>query len=264
MNNLQTKSTVEVIELNSKILTKEMKINVYLPYGYDHERAYPVLYFLHGRDSNHNIVHFIGMNKVADSLIQSGQIKPMIIVFPQIDNSHGINSSELYTEVTDPTCSERIINLGRYEDYFFKEMIPLIQSKYYTDRENCYIGGISGGGYAALHLAFNHPNLFSKVGGHMPAIELDLQEDDKPFYPDEQSWLRYNPITIAKHNTIENIKVYLDCGNQDEGEFYNGCDLLYRYLKDKNVDVQYNLFDGGHNLIYITENLENYLRFYSE
>ncbi len=43
---------------------------------------------------------------------------------------------------------------------------------------------------------------FSKVGGHMPAIELTLEKEDTPYFKDTSVWEKYDPITIAKNNEI--------------------------------------------------------------
>jgi len=60
--------------------------------------------------------------------------------------------------VPDPGDNNRIINLGMYEDYFMKEIVPLTDKTFNTikDRKGRYIGGISAGGYAALHNTFRH------------------------------------------------------------------------------------------------------------
>ena len=81
-----------------------------------------------------------------------------------------------------------------YEDYFIKEVIPLIDKEFNTikTKEGRYVGGISAGGYAALHNSFRHQDLFSKVGGHMPAIELTLEEEDTPYLWRTPQWRIYN------------------------------------------------------------------------
>ena len=76
-------------------------------------------------------------------------------------------------------------------------------------------------------------------------------------------WNKYDPITIAKNHDVKNIKIYLDDGNEDEGKFYLSCEKLYSVLKEKSVDVEYNLFKGHHNAEYILSNIENYLKFYN-
>ena len=43
-------SNIETIKLNSKILNKEMGVNIFLPSTYSEKgESLPVLYFLHGR-----------------------------------------------------------------------------------------------------------------------------------------------------------------------------------------------------------------------
>ena len=171
-----SETNVKKINFYSNILNKDMGINAYIPNGYD-TNLMPILYFLHGRSGNEDIMFDLNINTKADELIANGTIKPLIIVCPRIENSRGINSSSICKEVLSPGNSGIVINIGMYEDYFIKEVIPLIENKLNIakDRKDRYIGGVSAGGYAALHNAFRHQEMFSKVGGHMPAIELNLE-----------------------------------------------------------------------------------------
>ena len=52
-----SESNVKNINFHSDILNKDMGINVYLPKGYEeNNNSLPVLYFLHGRSGNENII----------------------------------------------------------------------------------------------------------------------------------------------------------------------------------------------------------------
>lgn len=259
------KSKVENVNFYSKALAKEMGMLVYLPEGYDTAAPLPVLYFLHGRSGNENIMYAVDINSIADRMIKEGEIKPMIIVCPRIENSRGLNSSLIYKEIIDSVGNNGKINLGMYEDYFIKEIIPLTDKAYKTikDRNGRYIGGASGGGYTALHNAFRHQDMFSKVGGHMPALELKLEDEDKPFYKDMSVWEKYDPIFIAENNYIStDLQVYLDAGDRDEGEFYEGCSNLHKILIEKGIYSQSTVFPGNHSVEYIKSNIEKYLKFY--
>ena len=262
-----SESNIKNIKFHSDILDKEMGINVYLPKEYKEiGNPLPVLYFLHGRSGNESIMYDLNINVKADEMIENGKIKPLIIVCPRIENSRGVNSSSISKEVLSPGNSGIVINVGMYEDYFIKEVIPLIDKEFNTikTKEGRYIGGISAGGYAALHNSFRHQDLFSKVGGHMPAIELTLEEEDTPYFEDMSVWEKYDPITIAKNNEIsKDIKVYLDAGNQDEGHFYEGCKVLQEILEKKQITSQNHIYEGHHNGEYIISNLEKYLEFYN-
>jgi enterochelin esterase-like enzyme len=256
------RSRIEKVVIQSKSLNKEMSTLVYLPCGYDEGGSFPTLYFLHGRSGNENLLTDIDLNLVADRLMGALEINPMIIVCPNMDNSRGLNSSPDCKEVQDP--SGRIINIGRYEDYFTNEVVPEIDRRYKTirNRDGRYIGGASAGGYTALHNAFRHPDMFSKIGGHMPAIELQLEEEDKAYFGHPGVWEKYDPIEIAATMECTDFKVYLDAGDKDEGGFYQGCSILDKILKEKGIESQNHIFEGHHNLEYIKSNIEKYMRFY--
>jgi enterochelin esterase-like enzyme len=259
------KSKTEKINLYSATLGKEMQISVYLPEGYDRQASLPVLYFLHGRSGDENIMVEAGISACAEEMISAEKIKPLIIACPKIENSRGLNSSLICKEVSDPVIPNRIINIGMYEDYFLKEVVPFVDKTFHTvnDRTGRFIGGASAGGYAALHTAFRHQQLFSKVGGHMPALELSLEDEDKPYFKEEGTWEKYDPIHIVKNGTISTgIEVYLDAGDKDEGRFYEGCSVLYKTLQEKGINVQNHIFSGNHSVGYIRSNIEKYLEFY--
>ena len=259
------KSKVEKINFYSNILRKEMAVSVYLPEVHNDSTPLPVLYFLHGRSGNENILLELGIDTKADEMINRRKIKPMIIICPRYENSRGLNSSLICKEVPDPGNSNRVIKLGMYEDYFIKEIIPLTDKTFNTikDRKGRYIGGISAGGYAALHNALRHQSMFSKVGGHMPALELKLENEDKPYFKDMDMWEKYDPIYIARNSSISpDIDIYLDAGDKDEGCFYEGCSILYKILMEKGISSQNHLFSGNHSAEYIKSNIEKYLKFY--
>lgn len=257
------KSRIEKLSIHSKYLNKKMQMLIYLPSCYEEKTKLPVLYFFHGRSGNENILIQLNLKSLMDEMISSKEVEPMIIVCPNMDNSRGINSSTDYREVK--SSNGYTINLGLYEDFFIKEVVPLIEKTYKTinSKSGRYIGGVSSGGYTALHNAFRHQHMFSKVGGHMPAVELVLEEQDIPYFKDEQTFKKYDPINIAKQNDIsQNIKVYLDAGNKDEGHFFKGIEILHDILIKKGVNSEKYVFKGNHSVEYIVENIRKYLKFY--
>ncbi len=258
------------IAIKSSCLNKDMNVNVYLPPGYDTAKRYPVLYFLHGYKGNEN--DWEKKMDLVDSayhLFSSGAIKPFIIVTPDIENSYCINSS--ISETSAAGISTRFKpNYGRYEDYFIEELIPYIDSNYSTvaNREGRYIGGLSMGGYAALHLCFSHTGLFSKAGGHSPALWIYTAAPAKAtgvtafLYPSEKLREERDPLIEAESADLSGIKVWLDCGTRDSYGFYTGTKILYDILVSREAQVDYHAFSGGHSNSYWKTHLEEYLRFY--
>lgn len=256
----------QIIDANvySNALGKEMNLCVYLPAEYEGAERLPVLYLLHGRSGDEKFIYDVGVKEMADRLIDCGEMMPLIIVCPNMENSRGLNSADTCTEVV--SSNGMIINLGRYEDYFIDEIISFVDSRFKTfaDRRYRYIGGASAGGYEALHFALRHQSLFTRVGGHMPAMELTLEEEDKPYFRSEEMWKAYDPLHIAAQNDVmTDMHFYLDAGDKDEGGFYNGCAALRMILKNREIDVQNHVFAGHHNTTYLQDNLDKYLRFYA-
>ena len=248
------------MSLESNLLGKTMNLSVYCPEGYESVKL-PVLYFLHGRTGDERLLQQLGMDKIADALIEAGEIKPLRIVCPNMDNSRGINSSDDYEAVVGKYGT---VHKGRYEDYLVQEIIPYVDRVFPTirDRAGRFIGGVSSGGYAALSIGLRHPELFSKIGGHMPAIDLSFDAEDECYFADQTMWLKYDPITIAETVGRNDLEVFLDDGKDDEGRFYRACEKLFRVLKQKGIHVQNHLLEGRHNGEYILSNLKTYLRFY--
>ena len=248
-------------KVESRFLGKMMNLSVYCPDGYE-KTALPVLFFLHGRTGDERMLQQLGMDAAADALIKAGEIKPLRIVCPNLDNSRGINSAEHYRELRG---KHGVVHKGRYEDYLLDELIPFVDSTFPTirDRSARYICGISSGGYTALSIGLRHPELFSKLGGHMPAVDLSYAEEDECYFEDEAMWLQYDPVSIARQSAFEKLRVFLDDGKDDEGQFYRACEKLFRILQRNGADVQVHLFEGSHNGEYVLSNLNTYLRFYN-
>lgn len=252
--------SVKIKSIYSKSLQKSMNISVFVPGEFENINL-PVLYFLHGRTGSEEIMFQLKLDAAANELIKNEIIKPFIIVCPNMDNSRGINSSKKYCEVKGKYGS---VHKGLYEDYLIKEVIPYTDENFNTinNKKSRYIGGVSAGGYAALHNAFRHPSLFSKVGGHMPAIDVSYEQEDECYFENKKMWEKYDPITIAKNQNFNDIQVFLDDGDKDEGKFFIACKELFKILKNKNVNVENYIFEGHHDAKYIKQNLKKYLKFY--
>ena len=232
-------SKIDRIEIQSKALGQKMAITVYVPA--DFTDGLPVLYFMHGRSGDENIIHALDIQSVADKMIDEGRMRPMLIVCPRMEDALGLNA---------------------YEDYFFNEVMPLVEQRYKTATR--YIGGCSAGGYIAFNYAFRHPKMFARVGGHMPAIDDKLDDEDLHYFGTHDVWEANNPIYLARQSPLAStIQFYLDAGDEDEGGFYHGCAQLAETLKSCGIQVENHLNKGHHTVQYIKDNLEKYLVFYS-
>eukprot|EP01112_Ceratiomyxa_fruticulosa_P010842 TRINITY_DN2883_c0_g1_i2.p1 TRINITY_DN2883_c0_g1~~TRINITY_DN2883_c0_g1_i2.p1 ORF type:complete len:421 (-),score=82.26 TRINITY_DN2883_c0_g1_i2:1060-2322(-) len=160
------KGRVVVHELDSEILKGNplgdpslRKLHVYLPPGYSPTTGYPVLMGLAGLfgsgESFFNGDGDLNLCTRMDRLILSYKCMPVIIVAPDCDTKTG-GSQYINSEGT-----------GRYKDYILFEVIPFIQKQYNIPNHQTWgVFGVSSGGYGALTLAMNHPEVFSCVASH--------------------------------------------------------------------------------------------------
>ena len=124
------------LSFKSEILKSDRKYAVYLPSDYEtSERSYPVLYLLHGAgDDQTGWIQFGEVLRITDKAISEGKATPMIIIMP--DANTGVRG---YFNDID--------NEWRYEDFFFEELIPYVESTYRIKGEKRYraVAGLSMG-----------------------------------------------------------------------------------------------------------------------
>lgn len=247
--------------LFSESLQKEMNVNVYLPPGYNENEKFPVLYVLHKLDEDEDFwFDQVMLDEQADRLIGLGKIRPLIIVSPQYDRSWGLNSADQAGMV------DNYWHVGSYEDYITKDLIKFIDSNYSTDksRNGRYIGGTSMGGYAALLAAFKHHHLYSKAGGHAPALFENLWEPLKQMAGDtEEERRQNNPTWLAMHEQQNMLDIYVDIGDADW--LKDGALWFNEIMQNQNLkNYQFHYIPGGeHDAAYWSSQAENYLLFYA-
>lgn len=256
---------VEKGVFHSDCLGKDMNICVFLPKEYDGNKRFPVLYFL--PDGGGGATTATGVYQCGDyanELTGEGKIEPMLIVSTAMDQSFGANTSE--TAERFDTQSGKSFTKGPYEDYVINDLIPYIDATYQTlaARESRYIGGYSMGGFAALHIAFRHPELFSRVGGHSPSLftgDFPDKTISDWLYPDKATRSERDPLLLAGSRDLEGLSVYLDTGETDVN--VEGCEALYETLKSKGIPAEFHLLPGTHSREYCNAYMKDYLTFYS-
>jgi S-formylglutathione hydrolase FrmB len=210
-----------------------------------------------------------GWNLVQD-LQERNRIGEFLIATPAADASFYINSRD---------------GQQRYEDFFLQEFLPYIEQHYRArpGRANRAISGISMGGYGALHLAFRHPQLFAAVSAHSAALIEKL-----PVFlsgntngsvpapartrilggvfgnpPDPAFSTRNSPLTLARSAPLSGLKIYFDCGSEDDFGFEAGATALDKILRSRSVPHEFHLYPGHHDWSYFASHLEASLSFHS-
>ncbi|HEU5452617.1 MAG TPA: alpha/beta hydrolase family protein, partial [Terriglobales bacterium] len=258
---------VECAAVKSAILHREVRYCAILPPSYDRDktRKFPILYYLHGLGENEQALTG-PLWDVIDDLQQKHQIGEFLMVTPDGDRSFYINSHD---------------GRYRYEDFFIREFLPAIERKYRVagTRARRGIAGTSMGGYGALRFAFKYPQLFSVVTAEMPALyekfppqlialvkmsERGRQMGDlfgDPF--DQAFWQRNTPFTLAREHAarLRRLKIYFDCGDQDDYGFDDGARQLDKLLTSLKLPHESHIYPGRHDATYIAAHIDAVLKF---
>lgn len=262
-------SVKEGLTIQSKILDKEVRYTIYLPYDYEtSSRYYPVVYLLHGyTDNDMGWLQFGEANLIADEGIANRDIPPMILVMPDGGVSWYMNNFD---------------NSVKYEDFFIKEFIPYMESHYRIrpGKEYRGISGLSMGGNGTLLYAFKHPDMFAACA----AFSVGVFTDEEVINYNDNAWegtfgnvyghnlkgkdrltqhyLSNNLFYLIKNTNadkLKSVRIYIDCGDDDF--LYKGNSELHVTLRNNNIPHEYRVRDGGHTWTYWRTGLLEGLKF---
>lgn len=260
---------IEERTVKSAFLNRPVKYTVYLPADYEKsERNYPVVYLLHGYTDDHTgWLQFGEINRYADQAIATGIIPPMIIIMPNGDSSWYINSYD---------------GKEKYEDFFVKEFMPVIEKTYRIKAEKKYraVAGLSMGGYGTLIYALKYPELFVAAAPLSAAVFDDdamVGMADKNFEVTfgqlfgrglkskdrlNKAWYDNAILKIVETKSaddLKKVKYWIDCGDDDF--LTKGNCLLHIAFTEKHVPHEYRVRDGAHNWTYWRTGITDALQF---
>ena len=260
----QVGKVFDALSMESKILNGSRKYAIYLPPDYEtSERSYPVLYLLHGGgDDQTGWVQFGEVLHITDKAIMEGKATPMIIVMPDANTGQRgyFNSMD---------------GFWRYEDFFFEELIPYVESHYRIKREKQFraVAGLSMGGGGSFIYALHRPDLFSSACPLSASVKISL--DDMQQYVEQQGqkvirpqlkeyFERYSPLELMQkmpEDELKSIRWYIDCGDDDF--VYEGNSLVHIAMRKREIPHEFRIRDGEHTWSYWRSALPEVLAFIS-
>jgi putative tributyrin esterase len=261
-------SRVEYKTFQSKLLNREIRYGLYLPVSYaGSTKKYPVLYFLHGLNENEMRWSSRGLTDVKlDKMVADGKIGEFIVAVP-------FGATSFYTNARNGSAP--------WEDMIIKEFVPMIESTYRVNatRATRGISGISMGGYGALKIAMKHPDLFGSVSAHSAVLLAHLDDAQvrggrlamfnamfDQIYGINQDltyWEQNNPMTLAADTKkLNGLKIYFDCGTEDDYGFQVGTKALDDMLTKAGFPHEAHLYPGRHGWDYAMEHTDASLQFH--
>jgi S-formylglutathione hydrolase FrmB len=250
----------------SAALGREVAYVVDLPPSYDGatSRKYPVVYALHGLFEGCGFWLQRGLAAILAELRASGGVPEFLVVAVDGGNSFFINSPG-----------------GRYEDMVSRDLVAHVEASYRVvpGRAGRALLGISMGGYAALHVAFDQPGLVAAVATHsamlletIPTAEQGARRGQMAAFHqvfgdpiDAALWAANDPLVQARKVEPKAVPaLYLDCGAEDRYGLASGHRALDRILTERGVAHAFELPPGDHGYEFVRARLEKSLRFLGE
>ncbi len=246
--------------LESEYLQQPDTVLIFKPKAYNKTEKFPLVYLLHGYSENYKQwSQTTDLQKLAD---QYG----FIIVTPDGFTSYYINSP---------------INKGsRYEDFFFKELVPKVHKSFNIDDKNIFISGLSMGGYGALRYFILHNDYFNTAGSTSGALEIDypnFQKVSQQFWqtnrmtddltknlgnPKTENWNNYSISTLLKQNYNFRRSFIFDCGTDDI--LYSNSENLKSLTDSLKIPTTFISQPGDHNTEYWTKSIEHHFVYFQQ
>ncbi len=262
----QTGRVLDDLSMTSEILQGERKYALYLPPDYDtSQRHYPVLYLLHGAgDDQTGWIQFGEVLHIADKAIKAGEATPMIIVMPDANTGRRGYFNDISGE-------------WRYEDFFFEELIPHVESTYRIKGEKRYraVSGLSMGGGGSFMYALHRPDMFSSAAplsayaGPLSVDDLKAQlermNQEATDAEIEAYFNRHSAVALVNTLPVDEIKAvrwFIDCGDDDF--LFEGNSLIHIAMKKREIPHEFRIRDGAHTWTYWRESLPTVLAFVSQ
>jgi S-formylglutathione hydrolase FrmB len=142
---------------------------------------------------------------------------------------------------------------GRWASMVTREAIPDALRRFHT-ADKVAIGGISMGGYGALHIATLAPRQFCAVGGHSAALWTSAGATAPGAFDDAADYARND--VFASVGKLKGLPIWLDGGDRDP---FHDADTAFAQAAHTTLHV----WPGGHDQSYWNAHIAQYLEFYA-
>ena len=189
--------------------TQDAWANIYLPYGYDANTQYNIIYFLHGTNEDQN--SFIGEERAKnalDNLIAHGDVEPFIMVFPTYYCNY----------------DAREIQMDNFVREVRGDLMPAVESAYSTyaetaddagfiaSRDHRAFAGFSRGCYATWHMFFHNLD-YSRW--YMPfSANISAADEMSLEMPVEEQIAMLHEAIDAQSEYKDDFFIYAICGSK--------------------------------------------------
>jgi len=257
-------TSVETIQLQSKLVNATLPYNVILPADYRTSKTtrYPVLYLLHGLGGHYS--DWLTRTNVADYATQYR----MIVIMPEGNDSWYVDGAAGSND--------------KYESYILKELMPDVDRRYRTlqSRYGRAIAGLSMGGYGAIKYGLKYPSTFAFAGSVSGAFGVTRYTEKEMGGASWEPFLKiFGPVGSETRKTNDVFEItraltpgrvaslpyfYFDCGTEDAAQHFNPNRELSGMFLEKKIPHEYRELPGNHSWQYWDQQVKEVLRIATE
>lgn len=220
------KGIIQENKFVSSILNAEIKLDIYIPYGYT-ETSKPNNFLI--LQDGQDYLGTLSAKNVLDNLIEDNRIAPVVAVF-----IHSNDSRYEYLSCND-----------NYVDFIVKELMSWLRENFNISHEARagIVSGFSLGGLTSTYLGLKHSDIFGNILSQSGAFWYKPEDCVEV---EGACWISSEFMKTEKLP----LKLYLNVGVLEEKESMLGVNMnLLQVLKAKGYEVEYEEFNSGHDYL---------------
>ena len=203
------KYTRDILPWNSTHLKRQVYMEIFRPSNIYSIHKYPVLILNDGQDSE-----ALQIKYTVEKLWQRKEVEPAIIVA-----IHAGDRMQEYGVSAETDFSGRGGKAGMYSDFIVQELFPYLKSHFPLDVDNVCIAGFSLGALSALDMAWNHSDIFKKIGAFSGSFWWRNLDSSDNFFDEKIHRIMHNQIKDAQSKP--GLKFWFQTGTKDENSDRN-------------------------------------------
>lgn len=222
--------------ITSTAMNMTVKYSVWLPPTYDSNKSYPVLYLLHGAESDYPQYNLYDATNAHTAWLDKGNMSSLATRYVK-------DGGELFIIVSPNGCpdGQNVFYMDgqyKYGTFFLEEFIPHVEQKYHGNGKRA-IAGLSMGGFGTLYHCFLHPEMWTYAYAMSPA-----------------TW----DAIVGNADPAKLPGITLEMGIDDTTVSPASVDNFHKLLEQKNIKHEYITRSGGHTWTFWQECLPKALK----
>ncbi|MCA4897568.1 MAG: alpha/beta hydrolase [Bacteroidota bacterium] len=209
--------SIKLTGIHSKLLERDVDVEILLPENFESsEQKYPLLILNDGQDNE-----AVRVKETIERLTQAGEVSDIVIA--------GITAGDRLQEYgvsAKADYKKRGTRAKAYTQYVVTELLPYLIYKYpiAAEAEQHAIAGYSMGGLSAMDIAWNHSDVFTKIGVFSGSLWWRKRDAHSVFYSDHRDRIMHQHIRRSKMRP--GLKFWFQTGTEDEASDRNNNGII--------------------------------------